>query len=83
MKVQWKKSIIAMQDDDIESFQFIPLLDLHNRSIPLRFKAILASSTKVSEMLKLTRGETSMKPMEFFSAYSSASSWWTCLLNAK
>ena len=61
-----------------------PLFDLpFHRSIPFLLRAILASSTRVSEMLKFTSGDTSKNPIECFSAYSSASSWWTCRLNAK
>ena len=54
---------------------FLPLLERpFQRSIPLRRSAILASSTNVSEMLKFTKGDTSKNPIEFLSAYSSASS---------
>ena len=46
----------------------LPLFDLHSRSMPFRLRAIRANSTKLSEMLKLTSGDTSKNPIEFLSA---------------
>lgn len=43
---------------DFNAETFLPLLDFHNLSIPLRVSAILATSTKLSETLKLTRDDT-------------------------
>ena len=51
----------------------LPLFERHNLSMPFRLSAILANSTKVSDILKFTRGDTSKKPIAFFSAYVSAS----------
>uniref|UniRef100_A0A0K2U7U2 Uncharacterized protein n=2 Tax=Lepeophtheirus salmonis TaxID=72036 RepID=A0A0K2U7U2_LEPSM len=50
------------------SYKEETLFNLHNFSIPFRLRAIRANSIKLSDMLKLTRGETSKNPMEFFSA---------------
>ena len=61
----------------------LPLFERHSRSMPFRLSAILASSTKVSEILKFTSGDTSKKPIAFLSAYVSASAWSTCRLKAK
>ena len=69
------KEIIISHSSDIY-LQSLPLLDLpFQRSIPFLLRAILASSTNVSDILKLTKGDTSKNPIEFLSAYSSASSW--------
>ena len=67
-------NLLTSFPQNYNDMQAIPLLDLHSLSIPFLRRAFLASSANVSEMLKFTKGDTSKKPMLFFSAYSSASS---------
>lgn len=52
--------------------RYLPLFALHSRSMPLRLRANLESSVKLSTMLKSQRGLTSNRLTWFLAAYCSA-----------